>query len=448
MGASVVLIERGKMGGDCLNYGCVPSKALIAAAEAAESARRAGRFGVDTGRIRIDPARVHDHVHGVIAAIAPNDSVARFEGLGVKIIQAEARFTGPREVVAGDTIVRARRFVVATGSSPMVPPIPGLDSTPYFTNETIFDNKAALGHLIVIGGGPIGIELAQAHRRLGAEVTVIEMARILPKDDAEPVDIVRRRLVGEGVTLREGVAVERVEPARKGVAVMVGSGAGGAARIEGSHLLIATGRRPNTGGLDLEAAGIAYSPKGIEVDRRLRSSNRRVYAMGDVAGAYQFTHVAGYHAGVVLKNVLFRLPARVNETAIPWVTYCRPELAGVGLSEAQARQRHGSISILRWPYAENDRAQAERETEGLIKIVASGKGRILGVTIVGARAGDLIQLWVLALGKGMKVGDIAQMITPYPNYGEVSKRAAGSHFTAKLFSEKTRKIVRLLAKFG
>ncbi len=448
MGASVVLIERGKMGGDCLNYGCVPSKALIAAAEAAESARRASRFGVDAGKIRIDPARVHDHVHGVIAAIAPNDSVARFEGLGVKIIQAEARFIGPREVAAGDTSVRARRFVVATGSSPMVPPIPGLDGTPYFTNETIFDNRAAIGHLIVIGGGPIGVELAQAHRRLGAEVTVIEMARILPKDDAELVDIVRRRLMREGVTLCEGVAVERVEPTRKGVAVTVGGSALGAARIEGSHLLVATGRRPNIGALDLDAACIAHSPGGIEVDRRLRTSNQRIYAMGDVAGGYQFTHVAGYHAGVVLKNALFRLPARVSEAAVTWVTYCRPELASVGLSETRARERHGRISILRWPFAENDRAQAERETEGLIKIVASAKGRVLGVSIVGARAGDLIQLWVLVLAKRMGVGDVARMITPYPNFGEVSKRAAGSHFTAKLFSERTRKIVRLIAKFG
>ncbi len=448
MGASVALIERGRMGGDCLNYGCVPSKSLIAAADAAEAARRAGRYGIEAGRVRVDHARVRDHIHGVIAAIAPNDSVARFEGMGVRVIQADAQFVGRREVLAGDYRIHARRFVIATGSSPMVPPIPGLGETPYLTNETIFDNAASIGHLVVVGGGPIGVELAQAHRRLGAEVTVVEMASLLPRDDPELVDVVRTRLLREGVTLREGRAVERVEPSRKGVVVHLGGGGGGGERIEGSHLLLAAGRRPNLDGLGLEAAGVKRSLRGLDVDARLRTSNRRIFAIGDVAGPYQFTHVAGYHAGVALKNALFRLPAKARMDAVPWVTYCRPELAHVGLAEAAARERHGRVSVLRWSFAENDRAQAERETDGLVKVVVTGKGRILGASIVGERAGESIQPWVLALSKRLKVGDMAQMIAPYPTLGEAGKRAAGSFFVPKLFSERTKHLVRFIARFG
>jgi len=447
MGASTVLIERGKMGGDCLNYGCVPSKALIAAAAAAEDARRAAHFGVEVERVRIDQGRVHDHVHAVIDAIAPNDSEARFEGLGVTVIRAPAVFTGPRTVVAGETTVRARRFVIATGSSPMIPPVPGLDSAPHFTNETIFDNAEPVSHLIVIGGGPIGIEMAQAHRRLGARVTVVEMATILPRDDPELVDVLRGCLLHEGLELRENHRVTRVGAKGRGVEVTVERD-GAEHRIEGSHLLVAAGRRPNVDQLGLEAAGVEFSRTGIVVDSRLRTSNRRIYAVGDVAGRYQFTHVAGYHASVVLKNALFRLPARADERAVPWATYTRPELAHVGLAEAAARERHGQVTVLRWPFHENDRAQAEREPDGLVKAVIGRGGRVLGATIVGAHAGELIQLWGLAVSKGLKVGDIAQMIAPYPTFGEASKRAAGSYYISKLFSPKTRKLVKFLAKFG
>ena len=447
MGASTVLVEKGKMGGDCLNYGCVPSKALLAAGHAAEAVRRARSFGIGAGEPVVDGAAVHRHVHGTIAAIAPNDSVERFEGLGVTVIQAPGRFIDRRTVEAGDTRITARRFVVATGSSPLVPPIPGIGDVPHLTNETVFDLTTIPGHLIIVGGGPIGVEMAQAHRNLGARVTVLEMASIMPKDDPELVDVVRTRLLGEGVDVREGVKVVRVEKTGSGVAAIVEKEAT-EDRIEGSHLLVAAGRRPNVQGLDLEKAGIAYSQHGIEVDARLRTSNRKVFAIGDVTGGYQFTHMAGYHAGIVIRNALFRLPAKVDTRAVPWVTYTAPELAQVGLDEEQARRQAGDIRVLRWPFAENDRARAEGDIDGLIKVITTPKGRILGAGIVGPHAGELIQTWVLAIGRGIKIGAVAQMIAPYPTLGEVNKRAAGSFYTASLFGERTRKMVRFLAKFG
>ncbi|MCG8510738.1 MAG: FAD-dependent oxidoreductase [Rhodospirillales bacterium] len=451
MGASTILIEKGKMGGDCLNYGCVPSKALLAAGHAAEAVRKAKRFGVDAGSPKIDPTRVFAHVHSTIAAIEPNDSVERFEGLGVQVIQDAARFTGPAEVAAGDHVIKARRFVIATGSSPFVPPLDGLADTPYFTNETIFDGNEGLPeHLIVIGGGPIGIEMAQAHRHLGCRVTVLEMSKIMPKDDPELVSILRQQLTEDGIDIREGVKVTATEKTETGAAVHVETEDGEAETIEGSHLLVAAGRRPNVDGLDLDAAGIEYSPKGIAVDARLRTTNRRVFAIGDVAGGYQFTHMAGYHAGIVIRNALFRLPAKVDTRAVPWVTYTSPELAQVGLNEEQARERvnGGDLRILRWPYAENDRAHAEAQTDGLVKVVADRRGRILGAGIVGPSAGESIQTWILAMSKGIKIGALAGMIAPYPTLGEVNKRAAGSFYTPSLFSDRTRRIVGFLSRLG
>ena len=447
MGAPTVLVERGKMGGDCLNYGCVPSKAMIAAARAAHTVRTGERFGVNGHEPAIDFGRVHAHVHGEIGAIAQHDSVARFEGLGVKVVQAEARFTGPRSSQAGDTEIRARRFVVATGSRAAIPPIPGLDSVPFLTNETIFDNRVQPEHLIVIGGGPIGLEMAQAHRRLGSRVTVLEKFSIMPKDDPELVAKVRDSVLADGVDLREGADISRVEKSGNGIVVVLTTEAG-EKRVEASDLLVAAGRRVNVEGLDLDKAGIEFSPRGIAVDARLRTSNRRVYAIGDVAGGYQFTHVAGYHAGIFIRNALFRMPAKVDTRALPWVTFTEPELAQVGLTETQARERHGDIRVLRWNFAENDRAQAERETEGMVKVVTTPRGRILGAGIVGPHAGELIHVWVLAIGKGLKIGAIANMIAPYPTLGEVNKRAAGSFYTASLFSDRTRKVVRFLSKFG
>jgi pyruvate/2-oxoglutarate dehydrogenase complex dihydrolipoamide dehydrogenase (E3) component len=395
--------------------------------------------------------RVHDHVHEVIAAIAPMDSVERFEGLGVTVLKGTARFTDARELAveteSGEQTIRARRFVVASGSRPLVPPIPGVDEVDYLTNETVFELTEAPERLVVIGGGPIGCELGQAFRHLGAEVEILEMGEILPKDEPELREVLRRRLLDDGVSLHEGAKVVGVEKDGAGVAVRLESESG-EGRIAGTHLLIAAGRAATVEGLGLEAAGIDHDRKGIRVDKRLRTSNKRVYAAGDVAGGPQFTHVAGYHAGVILKNALFRLPAKTDYAAMPWVTYCDPELAQVGLTEAMARDQGERVEVLTWPFAENDRAQAERRTEGLIKVVATPGGKILGAGIAGPHAGELILPWALAISEGTKLGALAQVIAPYPTLGEVSKRAAGSHFTPKIFSERTRWLVRFLARFG
>jgi len=445
LGARTLLIEKAKMGGDCLNYGCVPSKSLIAAADAAQTIRTAARFGVNGHEPAVDFAKVNAHVHGVIANIAPHDSVERFEKLGVTVVEAAGQFVSPTEIEAGGQRFAARRFVVATGSVPFVPPIPGIKDVKAYTNETIFDLTEAPGHLIVIGGGPIGIEMAQAHRRLGCKVTVIEAMTIMPKDDPEAVAVVRARLLAEGVGLIEGAKVEGVTQAGNGIAVGVNRG-GKLETVTGTHLLVAAGRRPRVNGLGLDAAGIAFSGHGIEVDARLRTTNKKVFAIGDVAGGYQFTHMASYHAGIVVRNALFNLPSKVDYSAVPWVTYTDPELAHVGKSHAEAVKADAGAKATTWALTENDRAQAERATEGFIKVVTSGRGRIVGATIVGRHAGELILPWVLAAQKSMTMRDMTGMIAPYPTLSEISKRAAGAYFTPSLFSERTRSIVRFMQR--
>ena len=445
LGVPVVLIEKSKMGGECLNTGCVPSKALLAAAKRAEAVRSAPAFGIFSEGLRIDFAKVHAHVHGVIAAIAPNDSVQRFTGLGVRVIQGAARFKDRETVVVGDTEIRARRFVVATGSSPAIPPIPGLAAVPYLTNETVFDLASCPEHLLVIGGGPIGLELAQAFRRLGCEVTVLEAARPLAKEDDEGAAAVLEQLAREGVSIRGGLAIARVTSAGSDVQVILESGE----TLAGSHLLIATGRQPDVDELGLENAGIGHDRRGVAVDARLRTSNRKVYAIGDVvAGAPQFTHLASYHGSLVIRHALFRLPVNVNYDAIPRVTFTDPELAHVGLGEAQARARGLAFRVLRWPYHENDRAQAECETRGHIKVVTSTRGKILGATIVGAQAGELITPWTLAISRGLNIRAMAGLVVPYPTLSEIGKRAAGSFFTPSLTSPLLRCIIGALRRFG
>jgi len=444
MGASVVLIEKHRMGGDCLNTGCVPSKALLAAAHAAQSAREAGRFGVVLPEPAIDFARVHAHVHGVIGAIAPHDSVERFEGLGVTVIQGAARFTGPAEVEAAGQRISARRFVIATGSTAAVPPVPGLSETPFLTNESVFDLTELPGHLLVLGGGPIGIEMAQAFRGLGSDVTVIERAMILPRDEPEAVAVLRAVLQRQGITITEGAQVAMIRPVPQGRGVEVELADGNI--IAGTHLLVAAGRKPSMDGLELSAAGVETTPRGITVDARLRTSNRRIFAAGDVAGGPQFTHVAGYHAGILIRNILFGLPAKVDYTALPWVTYSDPELAHVGLTEAEARLASHPVQVLTQPLSGNDRAQAERNTEGMAKIILGRGGRILGATILAPRAGEMIGLWGLAIQQKMKIGAVASMMAPYPTMAEISKRAAGGFYTPSLFSQRTRFIVGLIQR--
>ena len=447
MGASVVLIEKDKMGGDCLNTGCVPSKALIAAAHAAHSVREGKRFGVHSPEPDIRFSEVHNHVHRVISAIEPHDSVERFEGLGVHVIKAAARFLDRETVEAGGDRIKARRFVIATGSRAAVPPVPGLAEAGYLTNENVFELTDRPEHLIVIGGGPIGIELAQSFRRLGSRVTVIEKFGILAKDEPEAVDVVRVALKRDGVKLIEKVGVSGIKRDGDIVTVTLDADSEFGATVTGSHVLVAAGRRPNIESLGLEQTGIKFTPKGITVDGRLLTSNRKIFAIGDVSGGPQFTHIAGYHAGIVIRNALFGLPAKVNYSALPWVTYADPELAHTGLTEADARKAGQDVRVLTWSFEVNDRAQAERETEGLAKVILGRKGKILGATIVGPRAGELIGTWGLAISAGLKIGAVASAVLPYPTLSEISKRVAGSYYTPKLFGPVTRRVVGLVQRF-
>ncbi|MDP3961897.1 MAG: FAD-dependent oxidoreductase [Pseudorhodobacter sp.] len=443
MGARVVLVEGAEMGGDCLNAGCVPSKALIAAAKHAHAMTTGGPFGVTPVAPQVDFGAVKDHVARVIASIAPLDSQQRFEGLGVRVVRAYGKFTSPTELEAGGFTIRARRFVVATGSRPFVPPIPGVADVPYFTNETIFALRERPAHLIVIGGGPIGIEMAQAHRRLGCAVTVIEGAKALGRDDPEMAAVVLDALRAEGVTIIEGAPVVRLAGGPGAIEVVLGDGQ----TITGSHLLMAVGRVVALERLNLDAAGVAFSRRGVTVGADLRSSNRRVYAVGDAAGGLQFTHVASYHAGVVVRSMLLGLPSKAVTRHIPWVTYSDPELAQVGLTEAEARTTHGAaLTVLRHAFADNDRAQAEGATKGLIKVMVVRR-RPVGVSIAGAQAGELIGLWALAIAARLKIGKLAGMVLPYPTLGEVSKRAAGAYFSPKLFDSSVVKwVVRLVQR--
>lgn len=430
MGASVILLEGGKMGGDCLNYGCVPSKSLLAMGKTALTQP-------------VTYAEAMGYVREVIEEIAPVDSQERFEGLGVRVIREYGRFVSDKEVEAGPYRIKARRVVIATGSSPFLPDIPGLPDVPYLTNETLWKLTQRPDHLIIIGGGHIGIEMAQAHVRLGAKVTVIEAAKILGRDDPELVAPVLQSLRDEGVALIEGVTVTNIEGKEGNVKLSLSDGT----VSNGSHLLVAAGRVPNVEGLNLDAAGIKMDGRNIEVDAQLKTSNRRVYAIGDVNGIMPFTHTAGYHAGVIIRSALFGLSAKAKHNHIPYVTYTQPELAHIGLSEDQARSEYGEgVDIARFDIAHNDRAIAEDKAHGLIKVMVV-KGRPVGVSIVGDHAGELISLWSMAIANRMTMAQISAMVAPYPTYSEINKRAAGVYFTPRLFDNpKLKRVVRLIQR--
>ncbi|MBI1216653.1 MAG: FAD-binding protein [Alphaproteobacteria bacterium] len=445
LGLSTVLCEKGKMGGDCLNTGCVPSKALLYAGKTAQAFRKPSVSGIEGVEPVIDFGTVKDHVSQVIASIEKKDSKERFESLGVRVVIGAAAFVSPDAVqVAGETI-SARHFIIATGSRAAVPPIPGLARDKILTNENIFLLREKPEHLVIIGGGPIGIEMAQAHRRLGSKVTVLDIAVILPKDDPEMVAVLREHLKEEGVEILEKASIEKIEHGESHVSVWCAYD-GKSLEIKGSHLLVAAGRQVNVEGLGLEKAGVEFDRRGIKTDGRLRSSNKRIYAVGDVAGGPQFTHVAAYHAGIVIRNIAFRLPAKVDYTALPWATYADPELANVGMTQDMAVRQFGknAVRTVSLPFTENDRAQTERKTGGMIKAVALANGRILGASIVGENAGDMLGIWCLAIRKKMKLSDIAGIIAPYPTRGEISKRVSGVWYAPQLFSEKTKKLVHLL----
>ncbi len=444
-GEKVVLFEKSEMGGDCLNSGCVPSKSLIAAAKYAHAQRTSAPFGIAAVTPVVDYAKVMDHVSSVIAKIAPHDSVERFEGLGVHVVKAHAKFISAQILEAEGKTYQARKIVIATGSRAAIPPIPGLKDVPFLTNETLFKNRVLPKHLIIIGGGPIGMEMAQAHRRLGCDVTVLEAAKVLSKDDLDLAKIVIDSLMDDGISIRENTAITNVKMNKLNFQIFLASGE----MIEGSHLLVAAGRAPNIEGLNLEAGGIAYTKRGITVDKGLRTTNRNVYAAGDIAGGLQFTHVAGYHAGLIIRNAFFKLPVKNRTDIIPWVTYTDPELAHVGLSDAEAHRVLGNAAkTLTWHFAENDRAQTMGKTKGMIKVMVGKGGVIVGASIVGPSAGELIAPFVLAVTNKIKISAFANLVLPYPTLSEIGKRAAITNYAGIAQAPWLRKLLGLLKIFG
>ena len=443
-GVPVVLVEKGPMGGTRLNHGCVPSKALLAAAHAAHRARNMAHLGVSARDLQVDFARVMAHVRQSIAANAPNDSEARCRALGVQVIRAAARFVAPDTVEAGRVIIRARRFIVATGSSPIVPPIPGLEQIRVLTSDRLVSLKALPRHLVILGAGSVGSELAQAFVRLGARVTLLDQGRALSREDEELADVITAALRRDGVDLREATKVVRAEALVSGFRLHLESGA----PIEGTHLLVAVGRRPNVDGLGLEAAGVRPRRDGSFAGPNLRTSNRRIYLVGDAAGVSQYTHAARDHAGQALRAILFRLPVRAAPERLPRALFTDPEFAACGLGEAEARQRHGVIRVLRWPVADTDRARTEGVRTGHVKLVVARNGRVLGAAMAGPGAGDVISVWQVAVARGLTLRDMAGIVLPSPTRCEVGTEAAVSAFAARAASPWLRLWLGLLRKFG
>ncbi|MCF6766535.1 FAD-dependent oxidoreductase [Thiotrichales bacterium 19S3-7] len=447
LNVNTVLIENNKMGGDCLNYGCVPSKALLAAAKKVYALKHATKLGVHATGIEVNWQEVKAHIKGTIKTIEPHDSKERFESLGCDVKFGNPHFIDDKTIQLNNDEIKAKYFVIATGSSANIPPIEGINQVDYLTNETIFDIDYLPEHLITIGAGPIGCELSQAFKLLGSEVTVIDMGPLLPKDDQQLTDIIRQQLINDGVSLYENTKIISVDKNTNNELIIHIERDNQKQAIKGSHLLMATGRKANTQSLDLEKAGINYSEKGIAVNNRLRTNKKHIYAIGDVIGELQFTHMAGFHAGIVIQNILFKLPKKHHTNATPWVTYTEPELAHVGPLFSELEKQHPQLKVLSLSLADNDRAQAEKETNGRIKVAVDKKGRILAASIVAPCAGEMIYPWIMAVNETMKLSKITSIIAPYPTWGDISKRIAGSYYSPLLFSNKMKKLVGFLLKF-
>jgi pyruvate/2-oxoglutarate dehydrogenase complex dihydrolipoamide dehydrogenase (E3) component len=445
-GVPVVLVEKGAIGGGYLQAG-VASRALGAVARRAEAFGQAKAFGLNVPRPKVDFYRVHDRIREVTEAAAANLSAARLNGLGVQVVQGAARFKDRTTLAAGDTEIKARRFIIATGSAPALPAIPGLDETPYLTAQTITDLLVCPKELVVIGATAEGLELAQAYRRLGAEVTVIDSAQPLADFDPECAAILLGRLEREGVRLRTGSPIKRIKPARTRIQILLG-GDGAEEKVEATHLLLAAGRVPNVAELGLTAAGITQQSHRIAVDRYFRTSNKNVYAIGSAARGQSAPHVTRKHAELVVRHALFRLPFKLDDHQLPRVAFTEPELAQIGLTEAEARQSGRPFRVLRWPYGENDRAQAESKTIGHIKVIASQRGKILGTAIVGAQASDLIAAWTLAVSAGLNISALAELAAPSPAFAEIGKQAAASYFASGLAPTRIRRIMAALRLRG
>ncbi len=448
-GAKTILVEKAKkLGGDCLHFGCVPSKTLIRSAGVWSLARRAKQFGLpEVALPPVDLAAVMARVRSVIDTIQEHDSPERFCKLGAAVRFGVPRFTDDHTVSVDGDRFTARAWIVATGSSPSLPPVEGLSDVPYWTNETVFSQRELPGHLVILGGGPIGVEMAQAFRRLGSMVTVVEYGeQLLGPEDPDIAAILRNRLEAEGVTVLTGTKAMKAASVGSSILLRVGpsKGEGEPRTIEGNVLLVAAGRKPNVEGLELPAAGVEFSPRGVPADSRMRTSVSHIYACGDVNGVFPFTHVAGYEAGIALSNAVLRLPRKADYAKVPWCTYTDPEVASIGLNEKRANAAGVEYRVLTSHFREVDRALAEGEAEGKIKVLVSPSGALLGCQIVGHHAGELIHEWIAAVNGGVKLSTLAGAVHAYPTLAEISKKAAGSYYSEKLFSDRTKKILRFL----
>ena len=453
LGYKVALLEGGKMGGDCLNYGCVPSKSLISAAKKVHTAQEAGaQFGL-TLKGKADMAAVHKHIHNTIKTIAPHDSQERFESLGVTVYREYGFFINDNTVgTEGGKRLKAKRIVIATGSRPFTPPINGLIGSGFYTNETIFDLKETPEHLLIAGGGPIGVEMAQAFVRLGSEVTLIEGGpQILGPEDTDVAQSVEETLQQEGVNIIKQHMLSHVNKEGADKYTLTLSKNGHLKTIKGTALLVALGRQPNIEKLELENAGIETNGRFIKTDKNLRTTNKNIFAVGDVAGNYQFTHMAGYEAAHVVKRVLFgAFWSKVSYHAVPWCTYIEPEVATVGLNEKSAKAKFGQIAVktTKTYFSANDRAQAENKTHGFIKL-NTVKGKPVGVTIYGPSAGELIGLWTLILHKKLPLSAASGMIHPYPTLNDISRQVVSDYYKPVFHSKKVRFISHMMYRlFG
>ncbi len=445
LGGKTLLIEKEEaLGGDCLHFGCVPSKTLIKTAHVYHQMKNGPLFGLPA--IEPPPVDFRDvsgRIRSVIGVIQKHDSVERFCKLGARVEFGEPEFRDEHVVSLNGKAVSAKNWLIATGSSAAAPPIEGLDTTPYLTNREIFYLDSLPASLLILGAGPIGIEMAQAFCRLGTNVTVIQRSgQILGKEDADMADLVQKILAEEGVNFLMNTAIIRVAEAGGHREVVVRNEAGETVTLQAEQILVALGRSPNVSGLGLEKIDVAFDRRGIKVNEKMRTGHNHIYAAGDVAGGLQFTHVAGYEGGVVLSNAIFHLPRKTDYTFVPWCTYTHPELASIGMNENSARAAGLEYSTWTEEFADNDRGLAEGETVGHIKLLLDKKGKPLGVQILGAHAGDLISEWVAIMNGHVGLSKIASAIHPYPTLGEINKRVVGSIFSEKLFSNRVRKVLK------
>ncbi len=442
LGAKTLLVDKfGKLGGDCLHFGCVPSKTLITSANAYHLMKRAKEFGLPEVDLKpVDFRDVSKRIKDVISVIQEYDSEERFCGLGARVEFGEPVFTDEHSIRLNGKTFSAGKWVLATGSSPFIPPVEGLDKTPYITNKEIFYLDKLPSSMIVIGGGPIGIEMAQAFCRLGTKVTVIQRdGQILNKEDKDMADAIMDVMSEEGVKFYLNAAVMNARDTGSTRELTVRTNEGAILSLQAETILVATGRTPNAGELGLENIGVDYDRGGVKVDDRLRTSRKHIYGAGDVIGGYFFTHSAGYEGSIVVSNAIFHLPRKTDYTYLPWCTYTDPELASIGMNETMARQAGIAYSVWTEHFRNNDRGVAAGETTGKIKMILDEKEKPVGVQILGAHAGELISEWVAAFKGGVSLTKLAPAVHPYPTLGEINKKVAGDVLAAKIFSDKVKK---------